>query len=217
MNIRSIYDLNEYLDSELAWRKRELTTAKFLAAKAKPSTLEHHVLVKYAFCLLYSHWEGFIKRAGAAYLSYLSRLGLTQREAASSILAYCLIGRFRSVGDIRKFTPISAIIDDLIGPGRDALNIPWEHLSEDRSVLNPSLLQEIAHVTCIEYTVYATKEKLLEERLIKTRHSIVHGDRVDVDWDDYQDLHSEVIDLMELFRDQVENSIALQSYKRSST
>ena len=214
MNIRSITELNQYLNDELAWRKRELTSAKFAASRAK--SIEQEVLIKSAICLLYSHWEGFIKRASMAYLNYLSKLGLTQREAEPSIIAFCFSGRFRTIADTRKYTLMAEVIADLVGPGNETLNIPWDNMMSENANLNSTLLREIAHVTNIDYSDYATKEKLIDERLLRTRHAIAHGDQLSVDWNEYENLHNQIISLIDLFRNQVENSIALQSYRRTS-
>ena len=53
---------------------------------------------------------------------------------------------------------------------------------------------------------YLSKEQIIEERLIKNRHSIAHGRGVNIDQEDYDDLHVLVVELLDLFRDDLENS-----------
>ena len=56
MPVRDQTELMNRLDRELAWRKRELTTLAFAVADANPVTA-----LRAGICLLYAHWEGFIK------------------------------------------------------------------------------------------------------------------------------------------------------------
>ena len=77
MRIRSQYELSEYLSGSLSRRKREVTTIKFLVSRAR--THEVEPLLRAAICLLYAHWEGFVREAATAYLSYVSRQGTEVR------------------------------------------------------------------------------------------------------------------------------------------
>jgi len=212
MNIRSAIALNEYLNSELGWRKRDLTNAKFAIAGSKEHARE--TMIRGAICLLYAHWEGFIKHACMAYLNYLAKQGLTQREAAPSIIAYCMAGRFRALADTKKYSLVSDIVSTMIGPGSEPLSIPWDKVMDDTANLNSVVLREIAHIVCIDYSHYETKEKLIDEKLLRARHAIAHGDRQTVILADYEELHGQVLSLIELFRNQVENSAILGSYRR---
>ena len=72
--MRDLNQLTEYLDDELAWRKKELTTLKFRLDRCR--THERGVLTRAALCLLYAHWEGFVRVAATCYLDYIVRQGV---------------------------------------------------------------------------------------------------------------------------------------------
>lgn len=40
MNIRSIYELEDYLDKDLAWRKKEFTTIKFMIRTSRKHEIQ---------------------------------------------------------------------------------------------------------------------------------------------------------------------------------
>ena len=48
------------------------------------------MLRRLAVCLIYAHWEGFVKIAAQAYLDYVHRQGLDHQDLADSILALAL-------------------------------------------------------------------------------------------------------------------------------
>ena len=62
---------------------------------------------------------------------------------------------------------------------------------------------------------YSTKGALIDQRLLRNRNMIAHGERPDIEQDDYKTVHDEIIQLVERFRDDVENAAVLGSYRSS--
>jgi HEPN superfamily protein len=102
VKVRSLSELTEYLDDELAWRKRELTTAKFAIARGRPH--EQTMAIRGGICLLYAHWEGFVKKAAEAYLELVSRRGLRLAEVQPNIVAAALHGQITIAGKSNRAT-----------------------------------------------------------------------------------------------------------------
>jgi hypothetical protein len=65
----------------------------------------------------------------------------------------------------------------------------------------------------LDYTFFATKEKLIDEQLLANRNSIAHGQHCMVDAEEYLSLHDEILGAMQNFYDQIENAVILGSYK----
>ena len=59
MNIRTQEDLGEFLDRELAWRKKELSLVKLSLDSSRTEQIPSSV--RAGICMLYAHWEGFIR------------------------------------------------------------------------------------------------------------------------------------------------------------
>jgi hypothetical protein len=76
MKIRSVSELVDFLDEDLAWRKRELTTFRFLMGRSRPH--EREAVLRAAVCVLYAHWEGFVKNGATGYVNYVALKGLEQ-------------------------------------------------------------------------------------------------------------------------------------------
>ena len=71
MSVRTLEQLYDFLSGELAWRTKELVTLKALVEQTSPSRERRRVLLRAGVALLYAHWEGFVKRAGSAYLEFV--------------------------------------------------------------------------------------------------------------------------------------------------
>ena len=73
MSIRTAEQLSDKLATDLAWRKKELSEMKSLIEAKNVSDQRHKALVRGGVCILYSHWEGFVKLA-AKLLSRICNL-----------------------------------------------------------------------------------------------------------------------------------------------
>lgn len=98
MRIRSIDELNRFLDGDLAWRKKELTTLTFMVGQSR----EHQegILLRAAICLLYAHWEGFIRNAATSYICFVESQGLRLRDLAPNFFALGLLSHIREMDRI---------------------------------------------------------------------------------------------------------------------
>lgn len=70
-------DLEFNLNEDLVWRKSELSSLYSIAFgiqnTPEPDNTLYKTVVKTLYLLLYSHWEGFIKKSCKLYLSYLNQ------------------------------------------------------------------------------------------------------------------------------------------------
>ncbi len=63
MKLNTAEQLSDRLSHDLAWRKKELSEVKSLVETRSFSDSKHKALVRSGICLLYAHWEGFVKLA----------------------------------------------------------------------------------------------------------------------------------------------------------
>ncbi|RYZ75211.1 MAG: hypothetical protein EOP04_33620 [Proteobacteria bacterium] len=68
----------------------------------------------------------------------------------------------------------------------------------------------------LDYSLYVTKEKLVDERLLLSRNNIAHGSYLSLDAEDYLEMHGQIIGMMEAFRNQIDNHATLGRFKRST-
>src|SRR5216684_3668408 len=84
--IRTFEQFQQLLDEELEWRKKELSVIKALVT-ARSSTEIINCHIRSGIALVYAHWEGFIKAASNAYITYVASQRLTYSELTNNFIA----------------------------------------------------------------------------------------------------------------------------------
>ena len=212
MKLRSVSELTDYIDRDLTWRKREISTMKLQVGRARQH--EQDPLVRAGVCLLYAHWEGFVKQTSTAYLNYVARKGLKYRELQASLVALSLRSQFAVCGESTKITLRADLTEFLLSDLNESASIPWDDAVDTRSNLKCEVLKEITRMLNVDYTSYAVKELIIDGKLLYYRNNIAHGAEMMLPASDYEELHREVLWLLERFRDDVENAAVVEAYKR---
>ncbi|HXF15859.1 MAG TPA: MAE_28990/MAE_18760 family HEPN-like nuclease [Burkholderiales bacterium] len=207
MRIASPAQLASRLDKNLAWRKQELTQLKFLADSA--SAQNARVLRRAGIGLLYAHWEGFVKDTSNSYLKYLARGTMEVGKLKSCFVAIALSGDILSAGQAKKTSSHARLVDivrDLGTPPPATKRIPTKGVISTRSNLKGEVLREIAATLGIDYAPFALKEKPVIDRLVQYRNSIVHGKGLPIQQNEYEELHREIISLMDTYKDLIQDA-----------
>ena len=212
MRIRTLIELSEFLDSELAWRKKELTTLRFMLGKSRPH--ERMLLLRAGICLLYAHWEGFIKAAATSYLSFVASRNLRYRDLTPNFVAIGLREQIRQAGQSNLPSLRTELITRLTAGLSDTATLGWENAFETRGNLNSKVLNEVFFLLGLDGKAYSPKGALLDHRLLANRNLVAHGERPEIDPVDYNDLHSEIIQLVDWFRTDIENAAVTSAYRR---
>ena len=95
-------------------------------------------------------------------------------------------------------------------------DIPWTRGINTKANLKSEVFADIVMMLGLDYSRFQTKEKLLDERLLKNRNSIAHGRYLQVDFNEYIDLHDEVVGMMNDFYNQIENAAITGGYMASA-
>lgn len=85
--IRTLTQLQEALDSEMAWRIREISDFKLATKGRSPNT---QTFVRAGVALVYAHWEGFIKSASQYYLSFVDNRGHVYKDLKTCFAVFGL-------------------------------------------------------------------------------------------------------------------------------
>src|ERR1700754_930096 len=76
--MRTLEDLQDALDHELAWRRVEIQAVRSVGRRLQ--AVAQDAVCRAGVAMLYAHWEGYVRAALAAYLSYVARRRLKYRE-----------------------------------------------------------------------------------------------------------------------------------------
>ena len=215
MNIRTTNQLYDTLSGELAWRKKELTDLKLLIDDRNQSKSKRNVLLRSGVALLYAHWEGFVKAAATAYLEFIAAQHLKNRELAVHLLALSARPTLNNATGANNITAHLQVAQFFIEQSEEECKIPYKDAIRT-SNLNYELFEDIGRMLGLDLSLAATSRILIDERLLKNRNSIAHGEYLAVDQEAYDHLHYEVIKLLDLFLNEITHCAIQGKYLRSS-
>lgn len=210
--LRSLGELQDHLDADLAWRIKEVGILR--GSLSGESSLSKSTLIRANLTLLYAHWEGFVKSSSSGYLEYVSRRGLR----------YCdLIDCFIFIGLKRHL--IGLVETKGAASGQEALIFVREMLEtvgtlsfagaiKTDSNLSSSVFDNIAKSVGIATLRYESYYKLIDESLVKRRNQIAHGEYLDIEEPDVRALADNVLKLMRWFKTDIENAASLELFRR---
>lgn len=181
----SLEDFLEYLEEDLAWRKKEITNLLLL------NTNEGDIIIaKASILLIYSHWEGYVKNTCKKYLIHISDLKLKIEDLTlnfQGIKVKGLANQAINGSSGLTLTNELNLIEKIHSSAKDLFNLDNRILLErnkefinTQDNLNLKILNSFCKIVGIgEVTMIAGREKYLDEFLLNQRNAISHGTKVD--------------------------------------
>ena len=217
MKIRTDTQAHDFLAEDLIWRKKELTALRFLLEGATIRNEKFDALLRGCVTMLYAHWEGYIKSASITYLSFVSNQRVTYEQLSPNFIAIAARGILRKASAARTIrTHIELTQFFLTGLAGHHRGLPESAIST-RANLSSTVLTEIMDTLGLDPRPFESKAHLLDEGLLEARNTIAHGEYLQVTPDRYQEFYAEILAMMDQFRTQIQNSIALRAYLAKGT
>lgn len=209
--MRTTDDLLRAISEDLIWRKKELTELRSLV-NGYDGKIRQRVLIRSAVALLYAHWEGFVKKSSTYYLKYVAmqRANLDQLQTNFLVLAARLpSGQANGGGGFKGGVELAEFY--LNCAGRRA-NVPHKKMVDTKSNLGSNVLKDILLMLGLDDSTFLTKMQYIDSNLVNPRNHVAHGEDLSITVDEYRDLHDTVMELIEGFRNSVENAAVTKRY-----
>ena len=191
-----------------------MTTLKAMIDRSRPH--EREILIRSAICILYAHWEGFVSEAAKAYVSFVSLQGLKLRDLTPNFVALGLRSDIQEAGRSNKATLHLRLTEKLLSEMREPFQVNWQNAISIQSNLNANILREVLSTIGVDPRDYMAKRPIINQRLVDNRNIIAHGGRPEMSLDEYETLHSDVLQLIEWIRTDIENAAVLDTYRRNA-
>lgn len=210
--IRTVEELANYLDSDLGWRKKELTYIVNLIKYESERNVDTQLRIGIA--ILYAHWEGYIKNAGAFYVRYIKQLELKYEDLGENFIALALRGTFSECLKTDKTSIHTTLVNILINDLSNIADLPHHNVINTQANLKWDVFKEILDTLGLEDSFYSTKDKQIN-KLVDHRNEVAHGKRFYFDEIVFFNLYKEVMKMLDFFKDQIIQSASTETFKRN--
>lgn len=209
--IRTTDQLIERIAEELIWRRKELTELRAMAQEYK-GQLRSRVVIRAATALLYAHWEGFVKKVSSYYLEYVASQRLPYLRLTANFIALKLKSKFVELSASEKISGGNILADFFCTSLDKQSNIPYRNVVDTKSNLSSNVLIDILSSLGLDQAPFSTRLHFIDSNLVNPRNHIAHGEEIDINIDEYLQLHDDVISLIDTFRNEIENSSILRRF-----
>lgn len=213
MKIRTVEELQDAVDKDMAWRKHELSAIRAAVLSSRKSAKD--TAIRSGIALLYAHWEGAIKNIATYYLSYVSTLALPYGRLKPNFLAIASKNGLAEFEATNKTSLHTALIISIIQSQGERSRIPVDGIIKTNSNLNSMVFAEIMATIGLDSSEYEGAYKLIDTVLLDKRNRIAHGEQLemlDLDEARYIEIHDKIRDMMQQFANQVTNAASLRLY-----
>ncbi len=213
MKLRTVEDLYNVMSDELAWRKKELSALKSLIQAKSLSLSKQNVILRTTITMIYAHWEGYMKACATAYLRFVSMQRLAYEELANSFIALAIRPILIEGDQSKKSENYIKIVEFFFNEMSSKNLVPYKDVVDTKSNLSSSVFENITTMLGLDYSIFATKKVLIDEKLLNSRNNIAHGNYLSLEKDEVIELYAQCLEMMEQFRTQIDNSATVGAYK----
>lgn len=212
MPTRTLDELQDRVDADLAWRRTEIASMHKQVRSSSGRMQE--ALTRAGLALLYGHWEGYVKNSLILYVDFVSRrrLKIGELQPALAVLAAQRRARRHGASDAELLVSISHYLT--LEPEGRAWFPKAETCVDTRANLSSDRFRDLFMSLGLDEGAFRTKFPFIDYQLVSRRNSIAHGEYDLVDLEAYKVAHTEVIELLNLVRSTVLNSASGSAYRR---
>lgn len=211
--VRTLSQLQDAMDQELAWRIKEVGTFRVESARGGHKS---RAFTRAGVALLYAHWEGFIKRSAELYLEYVANRGLRYEDLTTCFIIFGLKGKLNTLVSSRKSTPNIEAMEFIRGAMGDVAALKLSGAVNTDSNLSSSVFENIAKSIGVSTTPYETRFNLIDSSLVERRNKIAHGEFLDLSSGDFGPLVEDILNLMRHFKNDILNAAATEAFKKTA-
>ena len=188
MAANTIDSFSNSIDEDIVWRKKEISNLMLIHDDEYSE-----LIVKSLVLLVYSHWEGCVKNLCKEYLRYVSKQKISISDLTDNYQAIALKGRIQQMMDSQDSLTMSnelTVIEIMKGYTDKKFKIKLSDndktVINTQSNLNYDIFQSLLNIIGLrEKSCLATKKQYLDEKLLKNRNKIAHGNKFISGYDEF--------------------------------
>ena len=176
--IRTNEELYNKLDSDLAWRKKEINyIINSLKLSRKKEIIKYYKRIGIIF--LYAHWEGYIKNASMRYLNLLRNKAIPYKDLKTNLMTVALKRKISQCSQSEKTSIRYGLVEFLRNNLSEPAKIPYRDAINTNSNLSSSIFYEILFTLGLDMDKFELKWHWIDHVLLKHRNNVAHGHDLD--------------------------------------
>ncbi|WP_228982938.1 MAE_28990/MAE_18760 family HEPN-like nuclease [Paraburkholderia gardini] len=199
-----------HLKDEFVWRQMEIIDTR-LDVKTIAETKTHRT--RAGVILAYAHWEGFVKTSTEFLLNFISNKRLANRGLRDIFLLYSLKTHVSRLVETDKTQPALEALRFVLGELDKPCKMSYKNSVDTGSNLSSLIFDNIAKSVGIDVGPYLHLYPYIDESIVDRRNTIAHGQRLLIERDDFQAMTDRVLQLMEMYKTDLENLVVTESYR----
>jgi len=204
-------DLSDQFDSDLIWRRKELSDMK--AAVRRADTVSKLVLLRALTTIVYAHWEGYVRVCANAYFEHLMLRKLQYASLERQIYVNSFLVRLDRMSKTRlSVEERCQFVNDILNGGEARFGWMQPDLIDTRSNLSADVIKDICLICGIDGSYFEDKRFFIDVLMLKRRNAVAHGQIEYINEVDMDDLVVDALALMQQFRSLLENKIYMKTY-----
>lgn len=212
-NALAVEKLEEKVSKQTEWRKRELTTIRFLIASSDGA--DRDFMTRAGITFLYAHWEGWAKQVGRLYIEFVEKQKRPLNELSAEFVAAVLVKHVKSLGESNSPTQHKAFINYLIDESDQVHKIPKVFIDNESNLSSKAIERILSGLGISSLFSLGTKENLIDEKLKEVRNAIAHGEYRKVEPEQFDEVYYPVLELLEEYTSAILTAAAGASYLRA--
>lgn len=196
MNVRNINDFEDALDKEWSWRKQEMIALK-LSVQGNP------MMLRAGIALLCAHFEGFLKTGSRLYILHISKQEIKYVKLIESFSVFALKENFKECRSSDKVSVNSKLLKrhfEILNQTFEVKKNKLEQFVSTRSNPSTKIIKEILLTIGIETDIFDTKENYIDNNLLANRNRVVHGEKVQIEWNEFLETFHIIMSLVEEYK-----------------
>ncbi|MGO3439413.1 MAG: MAE_28990/MAE_18760 family HEPN-like nuclease [Serratia liquefaciens] len=210
--VRTIEQFQDYIDTEMAWRIKEIAHLTSVIGSAK--SLSQRTIIRASIPLLYAHWEGFIKNSASKYIEFISTQRLKYSDLEECLIVLGMRKHLNNITQTNKHDLLSSSLAFILEGQSKNANLNFDSAINTESNLKSHVFDNIAKSIGVSISSFESRYNFIDESLLKRRNCIAHGEYLDVNAEEWRKISQETLLLMRNFKDEVSNKASTKNYLR---
>lgn len=195
------------IDRQLAHRKLELSNLNLMVSDENPDPNRLSCIARSAVVLTYAHWEGFVKQGSAAYVKHVRDSQVKVSDLKFPFQAAHVFSAFKRAANTSKVRYLGEILQEIDDRRTEIFSVPPEKYIDTESNLSSTVFKEIVRGLGLELLpFYETRSVFIDQRIVKARNQVAHGELVSFDAADIKDRIDGVRLLLDSYAEQLKDA-----------